>query len=456
MNDAPANSPSDDRPRVVVVGAGFCGLATALELTKLGVKAIVLDPEGQPGGLAASFEVKGKSLERFYHFWYNNDRYLLDLVEELGVADQVVRRPSPTGMYFAGSLYRLTTPLDVLKFKPLSLIDRIRLGWLVVATRRIKTWRQLDDVSAADWLKSMCGEEAFRVVWEPLLVGKFGKYAYDVSAAWFWAKLILRSASRAKHGGEALMYYKGGFKALVDVMVEEIRRRGGEVHCGVPAEKIETRDGAVVGVHSPLGFMPCDAVVATPALAIIADILDDGVDPDYRDRLRQIGYLGNVCLILELDRSLSSLYWMNVNDPSFPFVAVIEHTNMEEMNGGHVIYLSRYLTTDDPVYTLSDQEMLDYTLPHIQRMFPDFSRDSILDFHIWRAEYAQPLAVTGYAKLIPDNDTPIRGFKIASMAQIYPEDRGTPHAVREGQAVARRLVEELKATGKGRADAAAV
>ena len=39
----------------------------------------------------------------------------------------------------------------------------------------------------------------------------------------------------------------------------------------------------------------------------------------YADRLRAIDYLANICVVLELTRSLSELYWMNVNDPAFPF-----------------------------------------------------------------------------------------------------------------------------------------
>ena len=49
----------------------------------------------------------------------------------------------------------------------------------------------------------------------------------------------------------------------------------------------------------------------------------------YVERLRRIRFLANVCIVLELDRSLSDTYWLNVNDPGFPFVGVIEHTNFE-------------------------------------------------------------------------------------------------------------------------------
>ncbi len=148
-----------------------------------------------------------------------------------------------------------------------------------------------------------------------------------------------------------------------------------------------------------------------------------------------------------LDRSLSKTYWLNVNDPGFPFVGVIEHTNFEpaETYGGrHIVYLSKYLAEADPLYTMSDAQMLEYALPHLQRMFPDFARSWILAFHVWHARYAQPIVTRGYRDLIPDAQSPLEGFYIASMAQIYPEDRGTNYAVREGRAIARKVGEQVR------------
>ena len=83
----------------------------------------------------------------------------------------------------------------------------------------------------------MGGERVYQVVWEPLLRGKFGDVAEEVSAVWFWNKLKLRGGSRGKGGEEQLAYYRGGFAALVDALAEAIRAQGGEVrtqHAGQP------------------------------------------------------------------------------------------------------------------------------------------------------------------------------------------------------------------------------
>jgi protoporphyrinogen oxidase len=149
-----------------------------------------------------------------------------------------------------------------------------------------------------------------------------------------------------------------------------------------------------------------------------------------------------VCIVLELDRSLSSTYWLNVNDLSFPFVGVIEHTNMEptsEYGGRHIVYLSRYLPESDPLYRMADDDALAFSLRHLKVMFPDFGDDWVLGGHVWRARYSQPIVECHYSQLLERVSVPLQNFHIASMAQVYPEDRGTNYAVRDGRAAGRKI-----------------
>ena len=427
------------RPHVVVIGAGFCGLAAAYELGKHGVRATVLECDDDVGGLAGSFLVGGTRLEKFYHHWFTNDVHVMRLIEELEQTDQVLRRPSRTGMYYAHDFFKLSTPVDLLRFSPLPLRDRVRLGLLALRARRVQDWRSLEDRTAADWLRELGGERVYRVVWEPLLRGKFGDVAEEVAAVWFWNKLKLRGSSRGKGGAEQLVYYRGGFAALAETLADAVRTQGGTISINTSAQGLRVEAGRVTGVVTPEGIVPADGVIATPALPIIADLVKPYVPSEYDERLRRIRYLANVCVVLELDRSLSDIYWLNVNDPSFPFVGVIEHTNFEPAStyaGRHVVYLSKYLPDNDALYRMSNQEVVAFTLEHLRRMFPDVTDERVLDAHVWRARYAQPVVERGYRRFIPDTRTPVENLFLATMAQIYPEDRGTNYAIRQGRETA--------------------
>ncbi|MDO8323748.1 MAG: FAD-dependent oxidoreductase, partial [Phenylobacterium sp.] len=117
---------------IAIVGAGFTGLSAAYDLAKAGRKVIVFDSDGEPGGLAGGFPIGSSTLlEKFYHHWFVSDRHIMDLIADLGLQNNILHRQSQTGLYYNNRLFRLSSPVDVLKFTALPFLDRLRLGFLV-------------------------------------------------------------------------------------------------------------------------------------------------------------------------------------------------------------------------------------------------------------------------------------------------------------------------------------
>jgi protoporphyrinogen oxidase len=432
--------------QVTVVGAGFSGLAVAYELAKRSIAVTVVEAEPEVGGLAASFEVAGTQLDRFYHHWFTSDIHVMRLIDELGMRGRVEINPTNTGIYYANNFFKLSTPLDLLRFTPLPLHDRMRLGLLAIRARRVKDWMALEGKSASEWLRELGGEKVYRTVWQPLLHGKFGPNAEQVSAVWFWNKLKLRGGSRGKRGEERLAYFRGGFMSLAQAIAERVKQLGGRIELGVRVSHIAPAEERWQTIASDI-VTESDRVVVTTAPPLAAEMIRSWASESYVQHLASIEYLANVCLILELSRSLSQTYWLNVNDPSFPFVGVIEHTNFqrpETYAGRHIVYLSKYLPHTDPLYFMNADGILQYALPHLQRMFPAFERGWVQAHHVWRARWAQPIIGRHYSKYIPASDGARPGFHLCSMAQVYPEDRGTNYAVREGLKLGARLADTMR------------
>lgn len=428
---------------VAIVGAGFTGLTAAYLLARQGKSVCVIESDKAPGGLAGTFEFDdGVKVEKFYHHWFNNDLYVPALVKELGLEGDVVLLPTRTGMYFNGRIWRLSTPLDLLRFKALSFIDRIRLGMLVLQVRRVKDWKTIEHLSIREWLEPLCGNSVYRVVWEPLITSKFSVFAEAVNAVWMWKKLVLRGGTRNAKGGEELAYFKGGFGRLAEALVGAIKQAGGEVTFGCRVTGVQAKHGRLVSIDTDAGRVQGSQFLFTPALPIIAGLFNGAADAEWVSQLRRVRYLGNMCLVLRLKQSLSDTYWLNVNDPGFPFVGVIEHTNFdapEHYKGTHIAYLSRYLAVEDPVWAYGDEQYFDFALGHLKRMFPTFDRSWVVDYKVWRAEHAQPVTERNYSEYVPGSATPFSNAWISTMAQIYPEDRGTNYAIREGRRIAEVL-----------------
>jgi protoporphyrinogen oxidase len=443
------------KKHVVVIGGGFTGLAAAYEIARRGFTVTILEKEKEIGGLAGSFKIGKQRLERFYHHWFCSDQYVFQLAREIGSEEQLQYRPTKMGIFLDNKILQLSTPFDLLQFKPLAIPDRIRLGLLILRARRVKDWKQLESLTAEEWLLKLCGREVFRVVWEPLLRGKFGPFASNISAVWLWNKLVLRGGSRSKTGKEVLAYYDGGFAAFIETIADKIKALGGLIQTDVPVESLVVQDGCVTGVQTPKGIVNAQAVILTPSLPIIADLLKPHVSKCYIDRLKRIEYLANVCLVLEVSRSLSDIYWLNVSEKDFPFVGLIEHCNFqspETYGGKHIVYLSTYLLETAELYNMSENQVFEFSLPYLKRIFPKFDRSWVRNYKVWKARYAQPVVTPYFNSITPSSETPIERLYISTMAQIYPEDRGTNYAIQQGRRIGRIVAKRIANEGVERDD----
>jgi hypothetical protein len=69
-------------------------------------------------------------------------------------------------------------------------------------------------------------------------------------------------------------------------------------------------------------------------------------------------------------------------------------------------------------------------------VFPDFDAHKVREKHFFRFANAQHIVEGNYVKKIPGTKTPLANVYLSNFSQIYPEDRGTNYAVREGEKVA--------------------
>ncbi len=439
--------------RVVVIGGGIGGLAAAWELTKAGHGVVLYEAGPALGGQVRTFEVGGGRVESFYHHLFRSDTVIIALIEELGLAADLEWIESSIGFQVGERRYPFVTPGDLLRFRPVSPLTRLRLGLAALWLRRVTNWRGYEGRRARDWIISRVGREGYEAVWGPLLRAKFGRHAGAVSMVWFWGKIHLRFASR--DGGllarERLGYLRGSFGRLVDALAEAIRDRGGRLETARPAAQVVVEDGRVRGVAVADGdgerVEPCDAVIATVSSSVFARLAPD-LDAGYRALLEAVEYQWATVLVLALDRPLSDTYWLTVTDRDCPFVVAVEQTNFlpaSDYGGLHLVYFSNYCDPDDPVVEESVEQTLARYLPYIRRINPGFDHSWIRERWLFKDRAGQPIVHARYHETIVPQRTPVAGLYLANTTQIYPEDRGQNYSIRLGQRVARLAMAEREA-----------
>ena len=443
--------------KIGIIGGGFAGLTAAYELAKQGHKVAVFEKEMELGGQAATFPIEGTHLEKFYHHLFTSDRHIIQLINELGLASRMHWIDSRVGLFHGGKVYDFVTPLDLLRFTPLSLPNRLWAGLISLYLQRQTNWQKYEGVTAKEWLERYAGRSVYNAIWEPLLRSKFGDSYDEVSMTWFWGKMRLRFGSRPKGmQKEQLGYMEGSFQFLIDELEKRIKELGGEVHTNTPVERVIVEGGRAVGLRSQvagrksqasknsatcnLGHETCDfdAIIATVPSFAFPEMVPK-LPSDYIGKLSHVKYQSALCLVLKMKRSLSHIYWMNISDPSIPFVAAIEHTNYmppEFYNGKLILYLSNYLPLDSPFFSLSRDELLQEYLPHVRRINPEFDLDWVEESWLFRDDAGQPIVTCNYSQQVPDHQTPIKGLYLANTTQIYPEDRGMNYSVHLGQKIA--------------------
>jgi protoporphyrinogen oxidase len=454
---------------IAIVGAGATGLTAAVDLLRTGHRVTIYELNDRPGGLAAGFKASGWdwSLEKFYHHWFASDADVLKLGAEIGVSDKIVFNRPVTVVYYEGKFYQLDGALSTLapsmpwldklplsgtlargllalKFPGLSLIDTVRYGLLGVYLVMTSDWRRLEKVTAHEWLSHWAGSKGYKVLWEPLLVGKFGEELYrDVNMAWMWARIKARTPK--------LGTYVGGFQAFFDALAAYVQNAGGDICYGTRVTDLKQGqpDAWNVTVKSADGHIstaPFDQVLVTTSPRLMVKLAPQ-LPPDYLGQLSNLKSLGAVVMVLELDRQLSTrgYYWHNLpKNAGFPFLAMCEHTNFvssQHFGGKHLVYCGDYVPVTHPYFTMSDDELRATYLASLKRFNAEFEPSWVQRTWIYKEPYAQPVPFVNHSKNIPSLRTPLAGLFFASMSHVYPWDRGTNFAVRLGREVA---VEMLK------------
>ena len=437
--------------RIGIIGGGYAGLTAAYELQKRGYAVTVLEKYGRWGGQAATLPLLGTYIEYFYHHLVGNDTHILGLMEELGIGDQLRWIESKVGWYTDGKIYDLVTPFDLIRFKPLNLFNRLKLGLMYLYLPRVEDWQRLEPITAHDWILRYLGQEIYDKFWGALLRGKFGDLADQVSMTWLWGKIKVRGSSRqGATAKEKLAYPQGSFETITQALVDRLQAGGADLRLNQEVIRLTTAAGdarRVTGVVTQKETIPFDAVIATVPGYNLLEMAPPSLDEAYAGLLRSIHYQAAVVLLLVSKRSLSRIYWLNIADRTMPYVGVIEHTNYvppSEYQGRHLIYVSNYLERDDPRYHMEAGELLDLYQPHLKRINPAFDVDWIEKKIVLRAEAGQPVITCNYSQRIPDHRTPLKGLYLANTLQIYPEDRGTNYSIRLGQTISSIVDEDLK------------
>lgn len=437
--------------KIGIIGGGLTGLSAAYDLSKAGHTVTIFEAGSQTGGLATGFQDESWAwpLEKFYHHIFESDSEILNLAAEIGVEDEVFFPRPTTSVIFKQEVVPFDSPMRWITFPGFNMVDVARYGFVSAYLRFTKPWRQLEKVTADAWLQKFYGQKIHKMIWQPILIGKFGPYYKDVNMAWMWARLHVRSMK--------LGYFIGGFQAFVQALTTVVQQQGVAIHLNCPAADITPLDNLQVAVAVDGDSHHFDAVLVTTSPQLMSRLAPD-LPPKYLSQLLNLKSMGAVVLTLALKRPLlpKNTYWLNIpattpdktkND--IPFLALVEHTNFIDKKyygGDHLVYCGDYVLPDHEYMTLPKGELQARFTASLSKITPQFTEEWIRKSWLFRAKYAQPVPFINHSSHIPSLKTPLPNLYFASMSQVYPWDRGTNFAVQIGRKAAKLMQNDLEST----------
>ncbi len=410
---------SKKKSKVAIVGSGFLGLTLALRLSEKGHNVTVFESAPEIGGLASVWQIGDLTWDRHYHVVLLSDSYTRKIIEEVGLKDEFEWVETKTGFYTDGRLVSMSNTIEFLKFPPLDLISKLRLGATIFYASRLKNWKSLEKVTVEQWLTKLSGKKTFDKIWRPLLKAKLGEAYAETCAAFIWATIQRMYAAR--NSGlkkEMFGYVRGGYANVLRKFSEVLTEKGVDVRLSSPVGKIEEIEGKI-NLTSREQSEEFDKVILTCPSNIAAKILPQLTSAE-KERLNNIRYLGIICASVLTKKPISEYYVTNITDET-PFTGVIELSALvdkKEFGGNSLIYLPRYLAPDHELFDKSDEEIKEHFLSSLEKMYSHFDRKDVLEFKISRVRQVFPLLTLDYSKTVPPVETSLENVFIVNSSQI--------------------------------------
>ena len=404
-----------------IIGGGFLGMTLAHRLAQNGRRVTLFEGADHLGGLAGAWRLGNVIWDRHYHVTLLSDHYLRALLEELGLERDIEWVQTRTGFYTDQTLYSMSNTLEFLKFPPLNLIHKLRLGATIFYASQIKDWKRLEKFPVADWLRRWSGDHTFEKIWLPLLRAKLGDLYKIASAAFIWAIIArMYAARRSGLKKEMFGYVPGGYARILERFVDVLSQEHVCLELNHAATRVE-RDGDGVRIEFKNGHKETvDRLVITVA-APVAARLCHGLSTDEQAKLNGIQYQGIICASLLLKEPLADFYVTNITETGIPFTAVIEMSALvdrKHFDGHSLVYLPKYVAPDDPAFLWSDEEVKEKFLSALERMYSNFHRGDVLCFRVSRVKYVLAISTLNYSDQLPPMLTSIPGVHIINSAHI--------------------------------------
>jgi squalene-associated FAD-dependent desaturase len=453
--------------RVAVIGGGLAGISAALHCADAGCQVTVFESRPQLGGLTHSFTRGDLNVDNGQHVFLRCCTSYRALLRRLGVADRVELQPRlaiPVCSPGAGAqvwLRRTALPAplhlaaSLLRYRPLSTVERVRFALAAVALRRVDpTSKATDEQNFGTWLRQHGqSDHAISALWELVGIATLNSRADHASlslAATVFQEGLLTDASAADigwslvplrelHGDPALTCLAAaGAQVRTNATVRGIEPVGGGSIAGsAGGGSIAGSAGGGWQITTDDGTTTADQVILAVPPAAAEQLLPTGSVPAAPGWSQRLGSVPIINVHVVLDRPVLGEPFIAGVDT--PVQWVFDRTAQSRLRHGQYIAVS--LSAADDLVNTPTADLRAQFLPELTALLPRMRDAQVRDFFVTRERHATFRPAPGSAALRPSAVTAARGLFLAGAWTATGWPATMEGAARSGAAAATALLE---------------
>ena len=402
--------------KIAILGGGLAGLAAADVLTRDN-DITIYEKNSQLGGLAASFEHRGKKIPLHYHHIFDHDYVTKKYLKSFGL-DSTWKKVK-MAICVNRKMYNFTDPLSLLGFNYLSLFGRIRYGLFGLFVYTFMNPKKIpNQLDAQKWLKKVAGKEVTNKLFVPLYAeNKFNIPLRKISARQFAHRL------KAKEATGLFGYPKKGLDEFIQRFENSLKKRKVKILKGEKIENLDCKNKTIDGKSY-------DKIIITLPIPEFLKI-QKNFDEEEVKRISKINYCPCVSVVFGTKKMLSNHYWLNILKEKTHML--MQHSYLFDAYDSKVNWILRYGGSEEDLELTKDM-ITDKYLADVRKYFP---KADIQWVEVFKEKYASPV----YDKDFHLNMPKIKNGDIyfAGIAVSYPMIRNMNTALILGRKVGKEV-----------------
>ncbi|MGC9057418.1 MAG: NAD(P)/FAD-dependent oxidoreductase [Candidatus Saccharicenans sp.] len=401
--------------KILIIGAGPAGLTAGYELVKSGHQVIILEKEGQVGGISKTINYHGYLFDLGGHRFFTKYEQVEKIWKEV-LPNDFIKRPRLSRIYYNGKFFYY--PLR--PFNALINLGPVKATKAVLSYLRVRIKPYPDPQTFDQWVTNKFGCQLYQTFFKTYTEKVWGIPCNQISADWAAQRIRGLSLSKAILNAfgltgkskirtliEEFLYPRRGPGQFWEKMAELIERKGGQIILQAEAIQIKHTGKSLMitaKIKDRMEEITADRLISSAPLKETILTLNPQPPEEVCKAAESLKYRDffTVCLIINKP-DLFPDNWVYIHSPEIIAGRMQNFKNWSpEMipDQAHTsLGLEYFCFSSDPIWSLPESNLIETAILDIEKL-KLAERNDITDGTIVRVPKAYPVYDPNYKRQI--------------------------------------------------------